>query len=102
MAILTQQEKNALRRIVRLLDMRENRGAAVYEQVAQQAVTELREMLQPTEQFVLHVPDDYAFGLQVVWYETRADGKKHLYLKVLETQEEGVVEDTPQVEGGAA
>lgn len=93
MATLTQQEKNTLRRVVRLLDMRENRGKEQYEHVAQGCLTELREMLLPTEQYVLHVPDEYAFELKVVWFETRSDGKKHLFLQVIEetnpVQEDG-------------
>lgn len=83
MATLTNQERNTLRRVVRALDMRGNKGAATYDAVVETLLAEVREMLQPTEQFVLHLPDEYAFELNVVWYETRGD-KKHLFLQVIE------------------
>lgn len=98
MATLTNIERNTLRRVVRLLDMRDNRGHAAYDETCVQALAELREMLQPTEQYVLHIPEDYAFEAKVVWYETRSDGKKHLYLQVIEPE---VVSEQPVPEGAA-
>ena len=86
MATLTNQERNVLRKAVRLLDMRENRGQASYDQTVQTVLSSLREMLQPTDRYVLHVPDDYAFELKVAWYEIGHDGSKHLYLQVIEPE----------------
>lgn len=84
MATLTSQEKNVLRKVVRLLDMRENRGQPAYDQTCESVAAGIREMLQPTERFKLHVPEEYAFELKVAWYEIGADGVKHLFLTVVE------------------
>lgn len=84
MATLTNQERNTLRKTVRLLDMRENAGQASYDQTVQTVLSSLREMLQPTDKFVLHVPEVYAFEARVAWYEISSDGTKHLFLQIIE------------------
>lgn len=98
MATLTNAERNTLRRAVRLLDMRENQGQEAYDQIADGCSAELREMMQPTEQYVLHVPEEFAFKAKVVWYEARPDGKKHLFLRIIE---EGQPADTTPQETAA-
>lgn len=95
MATLTNQERNALRKVVRLLDLRENRGQPAYDNAVQNALASVREMLQPTERYVLHVPEEYAFKLNVAWYETSPDGLKHLFLQVIDPTE---VEEPPAEE----
>jgi hypothetical protein len=84
MATLTNQERNVLRKVVRLLDLRGNQGIPAYEEAVTHTLSGVREMLQPTEKYALHVPDDYDFKLNVAWYETSPDGIKHLYLQVIE------------------
>lgn len=100
MAQLSNPERNTLRKCVRLLDMRENRGQQAYDQMVEATLAQLREMLQPTERFKLHVPEEYAFDLQVAWYETAPDGVKHLFLTVTEHPVEQTEEGQQQQQGG--
>lgn len=86
MAQINNQERNTLRKVIRLLDMRENRGQPTYDQTVQTVLGQVREMLVPTERFELHVPEEYAFTLQVAWYEIGSNGVKHLFLKVDEPE----------------
>lgn len=82
MAVLTNQERNTIRKVIRLLDMRENAGQPAYDSIVDQALSHLREMMQPTEKYKLHVPEEWDIALNVAWYETDAAGVKHLYLTV--------------------
>lgn len=88
MATLTSQERNVLRKAVRLLDMRENRGDPNYNEVCEQVLAGVREILLPTERFKIHLPDEYAFDVKVAWYEIGADGVKHLYVKIVDHAEQ--------------
>lgn len=88
MAQLSNQERNALRKVVRLLDLRENRGQASYDQTCEAVAAQVREMILPTDRFVVHVPEEYAFKAKVAWYETDANGVKHLFLHIEEPPEE--------------
>lgn len=97
MATLTNQERNILRKAVRLLDMRENRGQPAYDSMVDNVLGGVREMLLPTEKFKIHVPEEYAFKLKVVWYEIDVEGVKHLHVQVIEPEEEL----PPEVEGHA-
>lgn len=97
MATLTSQEKNYLRKAVRLLDLRENRGQPAYDHTCDLVLAGLREMLQPTEKYKLHLPEEYAFELSVAWYEIDANGIKHLYLTVTEEDEAPAPPDPGEV-----
>lgn len=102
MAQLNTPEKNALRKAARLLDMRDNRGDETYDAQCEAIVAQIREMLLPTEKFVLHVPDDWAFKAKVSWYEIDSEGRKHLYLKIEETAEPPVADGGEQQQEPAA
>lgn len=88
MAQLTAPEKNALRKAIRLLDNRENKGDPTYDALSADIAANLREMLIPTEKFNILVPEDFPFDLTVVHYETDAAGVKHLWVSAKEHKKE--------------
>jgi hypothetical protein len=87
MADLTQRDKNALRKAIRLLEMRENRGDPTYDATCDEIAASLREMILPTEKFELHFPEELPLTGKVVYYETDGAGVKHLWLSVKEKRQ---------------
>lgn len=88
MAQMTAPEKNALRKAIRLLEMRENQGDPTYDATCDEIAAQMRAMLLPTEKFNVILPEDCPFTIKVVYYEIDGD-LKHLFCSYKPNKKKG-------------